>query len=353
MRSLKTRFYLLLAIAAGTLFFACQTKNSESDSRVKHFRQIQFSETPFDIEKGVHPLTAEEAKQINNYQFTYDDSGRLTEVVFCRDTTMLNYGSMRGAAKITYTYEGNKQTKHFFNEKGESVDNAGVYAAVYTLDENGVRTALAFYDKEGNTIENRNNISRYSWKILENGLVQELRFNLADTMVVMNPFCPFYELRFEYDANGFCTRMMNYEADTLTNCTAENCGDIGVSYFEFKNNEAGDVLSFSVHNTVGQLSNLYWGWAKRLNTVDENGYVIETAVYDQDDEYLSGKNVPVTKNVYDEHGAVIETWNLDSDRQLINNPGNGVAITEYKYDEAGNRVETLRFDKDHVAVVTD
>ncbi|MEZ4999713.1 MAG: hypothetical protein R2744_03225 [Bacteroidales bacterium] len=47
----------------------------------------------------------------------------------------------------------------------------------------------------------------------------------------MNPFCPFYELRFEYDDNGFVTRMSNYQADTLYNCTAENCGDIGSLIF--------------------------------------------------------------------------------------------------------------------------
>ena len=33
-------------------------------------------------------------------------------------------------------------------------------------------------------------------------------------------------------------------ADTLYNCTAENCGDIGVSYFTFSPNENGDVENF-------------------------------------------------------------------------------------------------------------
>ena len=349
---MKTIINFLAVIMLGISFYACQN-SSETDSGVKHFRQMQFSETPFDLEKGVRQITAEEAKTVNNYQFTYDDMSRLTEVAYCRDTILLPYGSMRGTARITYTYEGNKQIKHYFNTEGEQIESGGAYEAVYTLDDNAMRTAMAFYDKDGNPIENRNNIHRYTWNKLDNGLIQELRYNLADTMVVMNPFCPFYELRFEYDDNGYCTRMMNYEADTLTNCTAENCGDIGVSYFEFANNDAGDVLSFSVHNTIGQLSNLYWGWAKRLNTVDENGYVTETAVYDQDDEYLSGNNVPVTKNIYDEHGAVVETWSLDKNRNLMNSPRNGVAIVAYKYDELGNRTETTHYNKDRVEVVTD
>jgi YD repeat-containing protein len=199
-------------------------------------------------------------------------------------------------------------------------------------------------------VENRNKIHYWTWSVLPDGMVKELRYNLANEEVVMNPFCPFFELRFSYNDKGFMTRMANYKADTLYNCTAENCGDIGVSYFTFKPNEKGDVESFSVFNVFGQMSNLYWGWSKRINKVDENGYVTETAVFDQDDEYVSGKLVPVTQNVYDNHGALIEVREMDKDRNLINNPENGVAITEFKYDELGNRTETLSYDKNRVPV---
>ena len=144
--------------------------------------------------------------------------------------------------------------------------------------------------------------------------------------------------------------MANYMGDTLYNCTAENCGDIGVSYFLFEPNENGDLESFSVFNVYGQMSNLYAGWSKRINKFDENGYVIETAVFDQDDEYVSGNSIPVFQNVYDNHGAVIEVRNMDKNRNIINHPESGVAITEYKYDEKGNRTETLRYDIDRVEV---
>ncbi len=344
---------MFTAVLVSSALLSCNPKTSEKtmESGVKYFRFLQFSETPFDIEKGTHSLTAKEAQEINNYKFTYDESGHLASIEFCRGDEILSYGSMGRVSRIVYTYNGDKQVKHFFNKDNEQIESSGVYSAEYTLDEEDFRTSLKFFDMEGNPVENSNKINRYTWSKMENSFIKELRYNLAGEETIMNTFCPFYELRFEYDEQGYVTKMMNYEADTLYNCTVENCGDIGVSFFDFKNNEHGDLLSFSVHNTVGQLSNLYWGWAKRLNKVDDMGYLIERAVFDQDDEYLSGKNVPVTQYAYDEHGALVEIKSLDKDRNLINNPNNGVAITEYKYDEKGNRIETLKFDIDGGAVV--
>ncbi|HAM10691.1 MAG TPA: hypothetical protein DCP74_10555, partial [Bacteroidales bacterium] len=79
---------------------------------------MQFSETPYDTENGVHDLTADKAKSINNYKFTYDDSGRLTSVEFNRNNILLGYSSM-GAAKITYEYKENKQIKRYYNKDNE------------------------------------------------------------------------------------------------------------------------------------------------------------------------------------------------------------------------------------------
>jgi hypothetical protein len=178
-------------------------------------------------------------------------------------------------------------------------------------------------------------------------MVKENRYNLAKVETIMSEFCPFYELRFTYNDKGYVTRMANYQGDSLYNCTAENCGDIGVSYFSFVNTDEGDVTSFSVHNTSGNLSNLYWGWAKRESKVDENGYSIETLVYDQDNELVGGNMIPITQYVYDEHGALIKTVNMDKGRNVIENPTNGVAYTEYTYDEQGQRLESLNYNKDN------
>ena len=350
MKFSKLAIPLILTIVLGIISCTGKTTNKNMHTGVEYYRNLQFSETPYDIEKGTHPLTTDQAKTINSYKFTYDKTGHLLSVEFVRNNVLLGYSSMQGAAKITYEYSDNKQVKHYFNKDNQPIESGGVFASEYSLDANGNRTGLMFLDKDGKIIENRNKIHSWTWSVLPDGMVKELRYNLAGEETVMNPFCPFYELRFTYNDKGYTTRMANFKADTLYNCTAENCGDIGVSYFTFTPNQNGDLENFSVFNVIGQMSNLYWGWSKRVIKVDENGYVLETELYDQDNEYVSGKLVPVNLNVYDSHGALIEVKNMDKGRNLINSPENGVAITEFKYDEVGNRTETLTFDKDRVPV---
>ena len=336
------------AIVLVVVMAGCAGKGGKKEtvSGVEYYRNVLFSETPFDIERGSHKISPSDAKNVNSYKFTHDNTGKLVSVEFMRNDTLLSYSSLGGAAKIVYEYKDNKQIKSFYNKKNERAETSGYFTAEYTLDDKGVRTGLKFFGKNGEPVENRNKIHSYTWSVLPDGMVREQRYNLEGKETVMNPFCPFYELRFTYNDKNYVTRMANYMADTLYNCTAENCGDIGVSYFTFESNEAGDVEKFSVYNVTGQMSNLYWGWSRRETKYDENGYVLETVYFDQDNEYVGGNNIPVTQYSYDLHGAVLEVKSMDKDRKLMNDPQSGVSVTEYKYDDYGNRIETLRFNKD-------
>jgi YD repeat-containing protein len=350
LRKLSIPLILMIIIWVGIVSCTSTTTNKNNHSGVEYYRSLVYTETPYDIEKGTHPLTAEQAKTINSYKFTYDKTGRLLSVEYVRNNVLLGYSSMQGSAKITYEYGDHKQTKHFFNKDNEPIESGGVFALDYALDANGNRVGLMCLGKDGSMIENRNKIHSWVWNVLPDGMVRELRYNLKGEETVMNQFCPFYELRFTYNDKGYPVRMANFKADTLYNCTAENCGDIGVSYFTFTPNQYGDLENQSVFNVTGQMSNLYWGWSKRVNKYDENGYLLETRVFDQDNEYVGGKLVPVQQNTWDSHGAIVEVKNMDKDGNVINNPDNNVAVTTYKYDDLGNRTETLTFDKDKVAV---
>ncbi len=349
MKSSRIIQFALLATVA-LILGSCKQEASKSDAfeKVQHYRHLLFTESPWDPIRGIYKISAEEAKTVNNYTFTYDDSIRLTQVDFCRGDSLLK-GSRLGAARVAISYEDNKEIRHYFNKNNEPKTIRGdVFTSVYEMDDSGFRTGLRFYDKEDQPIENGNKIGYYTWSKTPLGMVKENRFTLEGVETVLSEFCPFYELRFSYNEDGIVTRMANYEKDVLYDCTAENCGNIGVSYFIFNINENGDLLEFSVHSSTGQLSNLYWGWARYTQKVDKNGYVIERATYDQDNELVGGKMIPIRLSTYDESGSLIEERFLDADRQLMVDPKDSVAVKQYKYNDYGVQTETIKFDKNMV-----
>ncbi|KKK98164.1 hypothetical protein LCGC14_2645500 [marine sediment metagenome] len=325
------------------IMFACQSADKTADTGVKYYRHLKFSETPFDQIDGLHSITADQAEDINHYKFSHDEDGRVISIEYCRGDQLLN-GSRTGASMIKISYEVDKELHNYFDMKGEPRDRSGYHTAEYLLDKEGVRRELRFLDSEGNPVENRNDIAWFEWEILANDQLKENRFNLEGEETVLNEFCPFYELRFTYDENGFPMNMANYQGDTMYNCTVENCGDIGVSYFAFEYNDAGDMTQFTVSHLNGQLSNLYWGWAKFQNKYDEHGNVVERFTFDQDNEPFGGMNVPVTQTVYDDHGAVVELKSMDPERNLMDHPRSGIAVTKFTYDEAGHPKDTLKFN---------
>ena len=344
----KSRLLQLLSLAAIiTILGSCEqkaTKEAESEN-VEHYRQLLFTESPWDPIRGTHKITAKEAKSVNNYTITYDDSDRIVQVTYGRGESLLPKSRL-GAAKVVMTYNNNLETRTYFDPKGDSKTvNGEVFKSVYSMDEKGFRTGLKFYDEAGEQVENRNKIAYYTWSKTIYGDVRENRYNLAGEETVLNEFCPFYELWFTYDENGRVTKMANYNNDSLYDCTAENCGNIGVSYFDFKMDPNGGLLEFSVHSTTGQLSNLYWGWARFEQKIDENGYVTERVMYDQDDEMLSGKKVPIIESKYDDGGLLLEEKYLNAQRQLMEAPWDSVAVRQYKYDKVGHVTETILLDK--------
>jgi len=347
----KLIFLSGLAIALIIAFTSCKSgKNSEVSDNVKYYRQILFSETNFDKITGSREITAIEAKSVNSYKFTLDEKKRPVSIEYCRDTVLLGYGNI-DAAKIVISYTDSTETRLYFDKNNKAQEVEGkVFKSVFSLDKSGMHTGLKFFDKDGKQVENRNKIASYTWSKLPDGMVKENRFNLAGKETIMSEFCPFYELRFSYDDRGYVKRLANYQADTLYNCTAENCGDIGVSYFSFLVSDKGDLQEFSVHNASGRPSNLYWGWSKRVNQFDSLGYVTETAFWDQDLEFLSGKNVPVHLYKYDNHGAKIEEIAMDGSKNIINDPKSGIAIKQFRYNDLGLPTDTVKLDNKRIEI---
>jgi YD repeat-containing protein len=336
------QFSFVFSLIFVLLLTSCNSGGRKDGASVKYFRHIMFTETAYDQIKGTHTITAKEATDINHYRFTYDGKGRLTEVAFMRGDSLLGYSSM-GAARVQIDYTDSTETHHSFDKNNKPKENDGIFANVYKLNREGLRTGLKFLNKDGIQIQDRDSVFYFTWKVLPDSMVKENRYNIKGAETIRSKNCPFYELRFSYNKKGYPVRLANYMADTLYNCTAENCGEIGVSYFDFVTNDEGDLLQFSVHNASGRSSNLYGGWSKFINTIDPNGNVTERVFFDQDNEYVGGKRNPITADAFDEHGALIERKLMDKDHKLMNNEA-GVAIFKYVYNKAGNPIDTLKFN---------
>lgn len=333
------------------LMSSCKNNQPENESKepmplkVQYFRHLQFTETPYDITKGIYELSAEEAKTVNNYKFSYDEKNRLVSIEFNRNNILLPYGRA-AAAKVLISYTDSTEIHSYFNHKNEQIESYNkVYQSVYSLNEKGERTGLSFRNAKGEQIENANKIATYVWEVLPDGMVKENRFDLAGKETVLNESCPFYELRFSYDANGYVTRMANYIDDELYNCTADNCGDDGVSYFTFESNEKGSLLDFKVFNLEGKYSNLFFGWARFTLQVDSLGYVTERVYYNEDEQYMKTTSAPIMQYTYDAYGAITEIRMLDEKREPFESEKSKAAIIKYTYNEQGFPTDTVRLNK--------
>ena len=95
MKHLRTFFLSGIVITAIAFLWGCSQNQPGRNvsTNVKYYRNILFSETPWDIERGSRELTPGQAAEINSYKFTYDDEGRLLSVEFSRNDELLGYSA--------------------------------------------------------------------------------------------------------------------------------------------------------------------------------------------------------------------------------------------------------------------
>ena len=149
---------LLTLIAFAFILGSCNQEAPKEDDKenIKHYRQLLFTETPWDPIRGTHEISAKEALLVNSYAISYDDSDRIVQVTFGRGDSLLPKSRL-GAAKVMMTYKDNLETRTYFDINGDpKTVNGEVFKSVYTMDEKGFRTGLKFYDTAGAPMENRN-----------------------------------------------------------------------------------------------------------------------------------------------------------------------------------------------------
>ena len=190
---------------------------AQADS-FKHYRHMVFRESPMENLSGRHEIDAEKAKTTLHHRFRYDDQGRLIEVRRAvGDKVTRNLGSFEGffwwAPQVRIEYAPGKETRSFYNEAGDRIAAHGpVWRMEFTLDAQGRRSALHYFDKDGKPVEGEWGAHRYAWEHPEPGVVIETRHKINGDSAPLRSNFLFHRVRLEFGHDDLLDTMLNIDA---------------------------------------------------------------------------------------------------------------------------------------------
>ncbi|NVJ50534.1 MAG: hypothetical protein HWE11_09120 [Gammaproteobacteria bacterium] len=218
----------------------------------KHYRHIMFRESPYAAYRGIHPIDVATSQAVQHYEFAYDPAGRLTRVSQkLGDKRIAAHGTWDSfiwfAPEVRIEYTDNQEVHTYYGLDGAQIEAHGkVWRAVYSLDKQGQRRALAFYDRAGEPVESEWQVQRYEWRVAKDGQIFERRFNLSGELAKLRPELEFYEVKLEYDFDGKLMFMRNYGLNhELTN------NETGAAIDRITYDLAGNFVRWQVYNKEG------------------------------------------------------------------------------------------------------
>jgi hypothetical protein len=200
------------------LLTALALASGASAERLQYHRHMVFRESPMEDLRGRHEISAEQAKTTLHHRFRYDDQGRLIEVRRAvGDKVTRNPGSFEGffwwAPEVRIEYAPGKETRSFYNEAGDRIAAHGpVWRMEFTLDAQGRRSALHYYDKDGKPVNGYWGAHRYAWEHPEPGVVIETRFALDGKPAPLRSSFLFQRVRLEFGHDDLLDTMLNIDA---------------------------------------------------------------------------------------------------------------------------------------------
>lgn len=281
-----------------------------------YFRHLTFRESPFAQQLGIHPISAHQARTIAHYRFDYDAAGRISSIRHAIGDKNIagnaNWDSFTWfGPEVRIRYEGTREIHHYYNTEGQRyATHGGVYEAVYDLNADGMRTALTYFDENGEPVESAWGVHRYQWSTDAKGRIREVRTNLAGEQVRIRPNFEFYEVRLTYGPDGRVQEMENYGLDgTLT-----------------------------ANSSGAAIDRIYY---------DAQGNFVRWQVYDTEGNPVEGNapNVHMGEHLYDKNGNKVGLRGFDRAGKQIDFSF-GFRETRMAYDQRGNALGMEHFASD-------
>lgn len=336
------------------LVFACQdSANSGETAFSDYFRTLAFRESPYAPHKGIHRISQAQSTTANHYRFDFDAQGRVQCITFAlgEDPRPRNHTAnyFWHTTSESHRIEGQSEQVRYFDEWGDSATVQGdVAMSEYTLDNQGRRVALHYFDNAGQPVESAWGIHRYVWQHLDDGSVIESRFSLANEPVHLRPGFEFGDIRLAYDAAGF-TRLMQH-----VNSDGSLAGAVdGFVQDRFSYSPQGELVRYDVLDAEGEPASNHQGISSGLVSFTPFGY-------EHVANYQDAKGHPARNEygwwravrAYDDFGNLTTNAFQNLEGQPTENPLTGYATAVIEWHEDGLRRRSMRyFDANHQPTV--
>lgn len=264
---------------------------------VHYFRHLPFNHnSPYLPYVGLDEITAEQAKTTEHYEFVFDDKSRLVEIRNFSSEAWRNHPLTHlGAFRTTFTYEGPKEIRRFFDKSGRRVTNLRkVYEEVYALDPHGAPTSLTFFDLRHRPMASNWGIARYTWERVGDRVI-ERRYDLKGALAPMAPTFDFHISAFQLAANG------RFESHCNLNDRLEVANSpMGIACYSDVTASDGRLLGLTYYDRDGKVVNSPWRFAIVRLTYNAKGEPVEEENVDR-----NGELVTRTTLAYDGAGKLL------------------------------------------------
>ncbi|MEJ6792628.1 MAG: nuclear transport factor 2 family protein [Lacinutrix sp.] len=259
-----------------------------------YFRHLRYNHiSPFIELAGIHPISNKTAMSTSHYIFNYDKNGKLNEIINNHYHTEKQHPlASIGVYKMVITYEGNIETRTFFDLNNKRITNdRQVYKEVFTYSNKGFKTKLDFYDLEDKPMESNWKISTYVWT-KHKELIIERRYNLENQEVNVSPYFRFGTTGITLDKNGAPKAHYNLNKDLeITNNTD------GIASYQDTYDSIGNHITYTYHNSKGALALNQWQFAIGEKRYDSIGNNTKLKQLDVDGKLIRERNVPSNLNI--------------------------------------------------------
>ncbi|MGK0427492.1 MAG: hypothetical protein ACJAUR_001604 [Ulvibacter sp.] len=279
---------LLLLLCITTSVYA------QNETSAEYFRHLRYNHvSPYVALEGTYPIAAETAKSTSHYIFTYNDSGKIIEIINNHYHTEKQHPlASLGVYRVLITYHEGQEIRTFFDKNGKAITNdREVYKEIYYYNKKEAKSKLQFFDTDSNPMESNWGIAEYQW-VKKKKLIIERRYNLNEEAVALSPYFKFGTTGILLDKKGFPEAHYNLDENLKVIANEK-----GTASYQDIYDANGNHATYSYHGANDDLVTNQWGFAFGVKEYDSIGNQIGLEQFDTNKKSIRNRKVPTNITV--------------------------------------------------------